>query len=115
MPRLINLQSGNRSIRNTVIIVDERNWPHDTPHAQSSNQLITSSSGAINGNTGQTILTAGKRYVLSSRKPVPQKILPHCQTQAAQHDEAQPPIIENNGPGNHILMVAIPVNDNTKH
>ena len=34
--------------------------------------------------------------MLRRSKPVPQEILPHYQAQTAYHDQAQPPVIENN-------------------
>ncbi|MNP03544.1 hypothetical protein D3C76_954320 [compost metagenome] len=54
--------------------------------------------------------------MLHSRgKPVTQEILPHGQAKTADHDQAQPPVIEGDGPRHNILVVASPVDDEAEN
>jgi len=48
--------------------------------------------------------------VLGCGKPVAHEVLAHAQAQTAYDDETEPPIVENDGAGNHGLVVAVPIN-----
>lgn len=50
---------------------------------------------AVDGHPGQAILAIEKWYRLHSRVPVAHEILAHGQTQAADQQHAQPPVVEH--------------------
>ncbi|MNZ82126.1 hypothetical protein D3C78_1008170 [compost metagenome] len=115
MPGLIDLKARDHSISNTAVVVDERHRAHDLAHAQGGHQLVASSARAIDGDLGQTIITTGKRNMLSRREPVAEKVLTHTKAQAAHHDQTQPPVVEDDRTGHDILMVAVPVHHHTQY
>ncbi len=47
-------------------------------------------------------------------KPVAEEVLAHGQAQAADHDQAQPPVVEGDRARYHVLVVAGPVDDETE-
>lgn len=64
---------------------------------------------AIDSHPGQAILAVEKWYRLHSRVPVSHEILAHGQTQAADQQHAQPPVVEHQGTRHHRRRGAVPV------
>ncbi|MNP17338.1 hypothetical protein D3C76_1097670 [compost metagenome] len=111
----IHLQSGDHPVGDSAVVVDKSNRPHGAPHPQGGNELITCRPCAVDSHFRQTVIPAGERDVLGSAEPVAHKILTHGQAQPADHDQAQPPIVENDRTGNDVLMIAVPVHHNAKY
>ena len=107
----VNLQTRDHSVCDAFIIINKSHRAHDSPHPQCRNQLIASRACTINHNPGQSVIAIGKRHMLCRCEPVPEKVLTHTQAQPAQHDQAQPPVVEDDRTRHHILMVAVPVHD----
>ncbi|MNX75587.1 hypothetical protein D3C86_1070650 [compost metagenome] len=111
---LVNLQPGNRAIRNARIVVNECYRPHHPAHAQCRHQLIARHTGPIDGDLGQAVIATGEWDVLGSGEPVAHEVLAHTQTQAPNDHQAQPPVVENDRAGNDRLVIAVPVDDQGK-
>ncbi len=87
---------------------------HQTPHAQCSDQLVSRSTSAVNGDLLQTVVALGEGHVLRCSEPVAEKVLPHGQSQTANHDHAQPPVIEDHRARDQLLVITVNVNHATK-
>ncbi|MNO46132.1 hypothetical protein D3C76_364150 [compost metagenome] len=110
--RLVHLQAGDHPVGNAGIVVDERNRAHGLAHAQRRHQLVTGRAGTVDGHPWQAVVAVGKGHVLhGGGKPVTEEVLAHGQAQAANHDQAQPPVVEGDRARHHVLVVAGPVDD----
>ncbi|MNH09913.1 hypothetical protein D3C79_693750 [compost metagenome] len=91
----VDLQPCNHAITDAGIVIDECHWAHGSVRAQGGDQLVAGTASAIDGNPGQAVVTAGEGYVLHGGcKPVAEEVLAHGQAQPADHDQAQPPVVE---------------------
>ncbi|MNZ64046.1 hypothetical protein D3C78_822080 [compost metagenome] len=108
MLRFVDLQTGNNTIGDPVVVIDEGHRTHDAPHAQGRNQLVPGRAGTIHGHLRQAILMIQTHGELGG-KPAAQKKLAHQQTQPANQRQAQPPVVEHHGARHEGRHVATPV------
>ncbi|MNC16246.1 hypothetical protein D3C75_640950 [compost metagenome] len=112
---LVHLQSGDHPVGNPAIVIDKRHRTHGAPHPQGSNQLVTGCPRTVNGDFRQAIVPIGKRDMLGRTEPVAQEVLTHGQAKPADHDQTQPPVVENDGAWDDVLVIAVPINNYTKN
>ncbi len=105
----IDPQTGDDPVGDLLVIIDERHRTHRPTETQCRNQLVAGRPRAIDSHPGQAILAVEKWYRLHSRVPVSHEILAHGQTQAADQQHAQPPVVEHQGTRHHRRRGAVPV------
>ncbi|MNZ88060.1 hypothetical protein D3C78_1069420 [compost metagenome] len=109
MPGFVHLEPGDDPVSDAIVVVDEGHRPHRLAHAQRRDQLVAGRAGAVDGHPRQTVVTRDKRNAQPGRVPVTHEILTHQQPQAADQDQAQPPVVEHQRARHHDRRIAIPV------
>ncbi len=105
----VDLQTGNHSVGDRIIVVDKGDRSHRTSHSQCRYQLVAGSARAINRNLGKAVVPGSKRHMTCGGKPVAEEILAHRQAQPADHHQAQPPVIKHYRTRYDVLMIAVEV------
>ncbi|CRP55877.1 hypothetical protein PAERUG_P18_London_17_VIM_2_04_10_03768 [Pseudomonas aeruginosa] len=111
----IDPQAGNDPVGDLLVVIDERHRTHRPTETQCRNQLVAGRPRTIDGHPGQTVLAIEKWYRLHSRVPVAHEILAHGQTQAADQQHAQPPVVEHQGTWHRRRRATIPVHYQRQH
>lgn len=69
----VDLQPGNRTIRDARIIIDQSHGTQDSAHAKCCNQLIAGYACTVDGDFGEAIIPVGERYMLRGGDQSPMK------------------------------------------
>ncbi|PAV69476.1 hypothetical protein WR25_25698 [Diploscapter pachys] len=115
MAWLVHWQARDHPIGDTRVIVDERHGYHHPTHSQGGDQLVARCASAVDGNLGQVTGAGHEWHGQTRTRPVAEEVLAHREPQPTNHDQHQPPVIEDNGTGHQCLMIAIPVDHDAKH
>ncbi|MNZ53187.1 hypothetical protein D3C78_710580 [compost metagenome] len=106
MPRAVHRQPGNHPLGQVAVIVDEGHRTHGAVHAQRLGQLVAGDAGAVDRHPRLAVILRAEGQG-SQVEPVAGEVLTHGHAQAADQQQAQPPVVEDHRARNQRRRVAV--------